>query len=234
MRDMDPIEIIDRAISQGRSKLLEDEAYDLLSLYGVPVPGHCLARSLEELRSCASRVRYPHVLKIVSPDIVHKSDVGGVIIGVKNIDEDISAYKRIIESVSKKAPESRVTGILVQHMVPEGLEVIIGGIRDRFFDVVVMFGLGGILVEVLRDVSFRVSPLTYDDALEMLEDIKARKVLYGVRGMPPRDREALAKIIYGIYQLMDKHRNIKEIDLNPVMSYERGAYVADARVIIGH
>ncbi|MCE4607246.1 MAG: acetate--CoA ligase family protein [Desulfurococcales archaeon] len=230
---MDSTEIIDKAISEGRSKLLEDEAYDLLSLYGVAVPDHCIARNIEELGSCANKVRYPHVLKVMSPDIVHKSDVGGVIVGVKNIDEDIDAYKRIVESVNKKAPGSRVTGVLVQHMVPQGLEVIVGGIRDRFFDTVVMFGLGGILVEVLRDVSFRVSPLTYNDAIEMLDDIQARKVLYGVRGMPPRDRNALAKIIYGVYQLMDKHRNIKEIDLNPVMSYERGACVADARVIIG-
>ena len=227
------MEIIDKALSQGRSKLLENEAYDLLAKYSIPVPEHCLARNMEGLQACSSKVTFPHALKIVSPDIVHKSDVGGVIIGLRNINEDINAYRKIVENISRKAPGTRIEGVLVQQMVPEGLEVIVGGIRDRFFDIVVMFGLGGIFVEVLHDVSFRVSPLTYRDALEMLDDIKANKVLYGFRGMPPRDREALAKIIYGIYQLMEKHRNIKEIDLNPVMSYEHGAYIADARVIVG-
>jgi acyl-CoA synthetase (NDP forming) len=226
-------EIIEKAVSQGRKKLFEDEAYDLLAEFNIPVPDHCLARNLKELQDCANIVRYPHVLKVVSLDIIHKSDVGGVVVGLKNINEDISAYKNMLENVSQKAPNARIEGVLVQHMVPEGLEVIVGGIRDRFFDIVVMFGIGGIFVEVLRDVSFRVAPLTFNDAIEMLDDIRASKVLYGVRGIPPRDREALAKIIYGVYRLMEKHRNIKEIDLNPVMSYERGAYVADARVIIG-
>ena len=230
---VDVEKIISRALEEGRRKLREDEAYSVLAAYNIPVPEYCLATSLSDLERCAGRVRYPHVLKVVSRDIVHKSDVGGVIVGVKDLEGDIEAYKRIMDNVRRKMPEARIEGVLVQWMVPEGLEVIVGGLRDRFFDTVVMFGLGGIFVEVLRDVSFRVAPLTMDDALEMLDDIKARKVLYGVRGMPPRDREALARIIYGVYRLLEENRNIKEIDLNPVMSYERGAYVADARIIIG-
>ncbi len=230
---VDVEKIISRALEEGRRKLREDEAYSVLAAYNIPVPGYCLATSLSDLERCAMRVRYPHVLKVVSRDIVHKSDVGGVIVGVKDLEGDIEAYKRIMNNVREKMPEARIEGVLVQWMVPEGLEVIVGGLRDRFFDTVVMFGLGGIFVEVLRDVSFRVAPLTKDDALEMLDDIKARKVLYGVRGIPPRDREALARIIYGVYRLLEENRNIKEIDLNPVMSYERGAYVADARIIIG-
>jgi acyl-CoA synthetase (NDP forming) len=232
--DMVDVEkILSTALGEGRRKLREDEAYSILAAYGIPVPDYCLAKTMGDLEKCAEKVRYPHVLKVVSRDIVHKSDVGGVIVGIKDLEGDIEAYKRIMENVRKKMPEARIDGILVQWMVPEGLEVIIGGLRDRFFDTVVMFGLGGIFVEVLRDVSFRVAPLEMNDAFEMLDDIKARKVLYGVRGMPPRDRNALARIIYGVYRMLEENRNIREIDLNPVMSYEHGAYVADARIIIG-
>ncbi len=224
--------LIEEALREGRTKLLEHESYKLLAGHGLPVPEYCMARSLREVPQCSTRVRYPHVLKVVSPDILHKSDVGGVALGTRSVEEDLEAYKSIMDSVRTRAPGVRVYGVLVQWMVPKGLEVIVGGIRDRFFDIVVMFGLGGVFVEVLRDVSFRAAPLEYGDTVEMIDDIRARKILYGVRGMPPRDREAIAKIIYGVYSIMERHRNIREIDLNPVMSYERGAYIADARIII--
>lgn len=215
-----------------RVKMREDKAYDLLAKYGVPVPEHCLAQTLDELEECSERVPYPHVLKIVSPDVIHKSDVGGVVVGVENLEEDKKAFQGILENVEKAVPGARIDGILVQHMVPKGVEVIVGGLRDKIFDVVVMFGLGGIFVEVLKDVSFRVAPMTPRDAFEMLGEIRGSKLLEGVRGIPPRDKAALAVLIYNVYRLLEENIHIVEVDLNPVMSYEQGAAVADARIIV--
>lgn len=231
---LSPRMIFERALQEGRSKLLEHEAYMLLEYYGLPVPRYSLARSLEEAIDAANRIGYPIVLKIVSPDIVHKSDVGGVVVGIENERAVAEAYARILENVKKMVPEARIMGILVQEMVPEGIEVIIGGIRDPVFGPVVMFGLGGVFVEVLRDVSFRVAPLTEDDATEMIREVKGYMLLKGYRGQPPRDLEALKKIIIGVARLMEENEWIKELDLNPVMAYPEGegAKIADARIIV--
>ena len=215
-----------------RVKMREDEAYSLLAKYGVPVPEHCLAHTLDDLEICAGSVPHPHVLKIVSPDIIHKSDVGGVIVGSGDMEEDRRAFREILANVEKNVPNARIEGVLVQHMVPKGVEVIVGGLRDKIFDVVLMFGLGGIFVEVLKDVSFRVAPMTPRDAYEMLGEIRGTKLLEGVRGIPPRDKAALAVLIYNVYRLLEENTHIVEVDLNPVMSYEQGAAVADARIIV--
>ncbi len=224
--------IVKRVLEEGRKKLYEDEALNLLRAYGLPVPAAGLAKSEDEALRIAGEVGYPVVLKIVSPDIIHKSDVGGVILGLEDPGSVREAYRRIIRSVGEKAPNARVVGVLVQHMVPQGLEVIIGATRDPVFDSVVMFGLGGVFVEVLRDVSFRVTPLTRSEALAMTREIKAHRLLEGYRNTPPRDREALAKIILGVAEIMDNVKEIREIDLNPVMSYTEGAVIADARILV--
>jgi len=224
--------IVRRVLEEDRKKLYEDEALNLLRAYGLPVPAARLARSEDEALRIAGEVGYPVVLKIVSPDIIHKSDVGGVILGLEDPGSVREAYRRIIRSVREKAPKARMVGVLVQHMVPQGLEVIIGATRDPVFDSVVMFGLGGVFVEVLRDVSFRVTPLTRSEALAMTGEIKAHRLLEGYRNMPPRDREALAKIILGVAEIMDSVKEIREIDLNPVMSYTEGAVIADARILV--
>ncbi|MET1159772.1 MAG: acetate--CoA ligase family protein [Thermoprotei archaeon] len=227
-----PREIIKQALKENRSKLLEHEAYAFIKYYGVPVPEVGLAKNPEEAGEIAEKIGYPIVLKIVSPDITHKSDVGGVIVGLNNREEVVKAARQILENVSRKAPNARITGLLVQKMVPQGLEVIVGGLRDGVFGAVVMFGLGGIFVEVLRDVSFRIAPITEDDALEMINEIRSHKLLEGYRGQPPIDKKAIAKIIVGVANSLLENPEIESIDLNPIMAFPHGATVADARIII--
>ncbi len=224
--------IIENAIKEGRRKLLEHEAFEVIRAYGIPAPETGLAKTPEEAAELADKIGYPVVLKIVSPDISHKSDVGGVILNVNSKEEAVEAFKKIQENVKAKAPGARIVGILVQKMAPKGLEVIIGGLRDNIFGPVVMFGIGGIFVEVLRDVSFRIAPLSEEDALEMMKEIKASKILEGYRGQPPVDKKSLAKIILGVAKLLEENPEIESIDLNPVMAYPDKAIVVDARVIL--
>lgn len=228
------VEIIEKAKKEGRKKLLEHEAYEVLRAYGLPVPKAGLATSSEEAVKLAEQIGFPVVLKIVSPDIVHKSDVGGVKVGLKSPEEVKNAYNAIISSVSEKAPDAKVTGILVQEMVPEGVEVIVGATRDPTFGPVLLFGLGGIFVEVLKDVSFRIAPVTKYDAESMLKEIRAAKILEGYRGTPPRDKEALVDIIMKLSKFMEEQESVTDVDLNPIMTFEegKGAKIADARVLI--
>jgi len=231
---MDIYEIINQARKEGRKKLLEHEVYAILQKFELPVPKFGLATTPEEAADIASKIGFPVVLKIVSPDIIHKSDVGGVILDIKSTDEALDAFNKIRKNVSERAPKARVAGILIQEMVPQGLEVIVGGTRDPTFGPVVMFGLGGIFVEVIRDVSFKVVPVTEYDAEQMLKEIKAGKILDGYRNMPPRDKKALVDIILKTSKLLDTVDEIQDVDLNPIMSYEvgRGAKIADARIIL--
>lgn len=229
---MEPHRIIHKAIEEGRNKLLEHEAYAVVKYYGIPVPEVGLAKSPEEAGEIADKIGYPVVLKIVSPDITHKSDVGGVIVGLKTKEDVIEGAKKILENVSKKASNARITGVLVQKMVPYGLEVIVGGLRDNIFGAIVMFGLGGIFVEVLRDVSFRVAPISIDDALEMINEIRSHKLLEGYRGKPPVNKKALANIVVGVSKLLLENPEIESIDLNPIMAFPDKAIVADARIIV--
>lgn len=225
--------ILEKAVREGRRKLLEHEAFDLLKLFGIEVPEYCVARSKDEVAECFAKLPKPVVAKIVSPDVIHKSDVGGVILNIYTLEDALSAYDRIMSNVKRYMSDARVYGVLYQYMVPKGLEIIIGAKRDPSFGAIVLFGLGGIFVEVFRDVSIRVTPIDLCDALEMTREIKAYKLLEGYRGQPPRDRRALAEIILKVSWLMDALPQVSELDLNPVMSYSRGAAVADARVIIG-
>jgi len=229
-----PKEIVLQALEEGRNKLLEHEAYEFLRYFELPVPKFGLARSPEEAVELAERIGYPVVLKIVSPDIVHKSDVGGVVVGVATDSDVRKAFERIEANVKLRAPNARVAGILVQEMVPQDLEVIVGATRDPVFGPVVMFGLGGIFVEVLRDVSLRIAPVTRYDAEEMLNEIKASSILRGYRGVPPRDRDALIDIIVRTSRVMLEIPEVTDIDLNPIMAFPegKGAKIADARVLV--
>ncbi len=230
---MSPREIISNALREGRIKLLEHEAISVIKSYGIPVAEAYLAKNVEEAIEIASKIGYPVVLKIVSPDISHKSDVGGVIVGINSPDQVREAFNKIMENVPKKAPNARITGILVQKMAEKGgIEVIVGGLRDNVFGPVVMFGLGGIFVEVLKDVSFRVAPLTHEDALDMIKEIKARKILEGYRNTPPVNKEALADIIVKVAKLLEENPEIDSLDLNPIIAYPDKAIVVDARIIL--
>ena len=227
-------EIISKALEENRSKLLEHEAYAILEAYNIPAPKYGIAKTADEAVEIAEKIGYPVVLKIVSPDIVHKSDVGGVILNLNSKDEVRKAFNQIIENVKKNAPKARIAGILVQQMVPQDVEVIVGATRDPIFGPVVMFGLGGVFVEVLKDVSFRVVPLTRRDAEEMIIEIKARKILEGYRHIKPRDKEAIVNIILGVSKIMEENPEIAELDLNPIMVFPvgQGATVADVRIIV--
>jgi acetyl-CoA synthetase (ADP-forming) len=227
--------VAEQARAEGRRKLLEHEALKLCELCGLPVPGYGLARSEEEAVELAERVGYPAVLKVVSPDISHKSDVGGVILGIRSAEEVRSSYRRILENVKARTPGSRVYGVLVQRMAKPDLEVIVGGIRDPVFGPVVMFGLGGVFVEVLKDVSFRVAPLSDADVDDMVREVRGYRVLEGFRGSPPRDLDALKRVILGVSKMMVEVEEIAELDLNPVILYPRGegALIVDARIILG-
>ncbi|MEM0025001.1 MAG: acetate--CoA ligase family protein [Zestosphaera sp.] len=226
--------VISKARSEGRTKLLEHEAYDVLIKYGIPAPKFGLATSAEEAVRLAEEVGYPVVLKIVSPDIVHKSDVGGVKLNLNSSEEVRRSFDEIIRNVRVNAPEAKVAGILVQEMIPQSLEVIVGATRDPTFGPVLLFGLGGIFVEVLKDVSFRITPLTRYDAETMLTEIRAAKILDGYRGTPPRDKEAIVDIILRLAKFMEEHESVTDVDLNPIMVFEvgKGAKVADARILI--
>ncbi len=226
-------EIIQGAISEGRKVLLEPEAKALIADYGIPVTRVKVAKTEEEAVQFAREIGLPVVLKIVSPDVLHKSDVGGVKVNLKTEQEVRRAYNEIIQSVKSKVPDARIVGILIQEFAPAGVEVIIGLIKDPQFGPTVMFGLGGVFVEVFRDVSFRVAPLTERDAEEMINEIKGRKLLEGYRGMGPVDKKALIDALVKVGQIGVENPEIKEMDLNPVMAYPSGLKVVDARVILG-
>lgn len=227
--------IIANAKGEGRYKLLEHEAYDVLRVFGLPVPKAGLAKSAEEAVRLSESIGYPVVLKVVSPDIVHKSDVGGVIVGLNNSSEVREAFNKIFKNVGERAPNAKVYGILVQEMVPSGLEVIVGSTKDPTFGPLILFGLGGIFVEVLRDVSFRIVPLTHHDAENMINEIKSAKILEGYRGQAPRDKKALTEILIKLSKFVESVGEVKDVDLNPIMLYEvgKGAKIADARIILG-
>lgn len=224
--------LIEGAKSSGRRILLEHEGKVLLKMYGIPVAESLLARSPEDAVKSATSLGYPVVLKVVSPDIVHKSDVGGVLTGLGEDSAVKEGYGLILERVRSVATNASVEGILVQRMVPQGLELIMGGVRDREFGPVVMFGLGGVFVEALRDVSFRVASVSRFEAYEMIREIKGYPVLKGARGHAPVDEEALADMVLRLSCLLMDQAEVRELDMNPVFAYDKGAVAADVRVML--
>lgn len=232
MRDEAISKIFKVAQDEGRNFLYEHEAKELCGHYGMPITAIKIATSEDEAVMYSDEIGYPIVLKIVSPQVLHKSDAGGVLINLKNSDEIRNGYNKILENVKKHVPEAVITGILVQEMAPSGTEVIVGSTKDPTFGNTLMFGLGGIFVEVLKDVSFRIVPIQKIDATEMIKEIKAYKMLEGVRGMPPADQEMLVKILMATSKMLEECPEIKELDMNPIIVYEKGARVVDARVIL--
>jgi acetyl-CoA synthetase (ADP-forming) len=224
--------IIQEASKKGRKNLLESEAKEICMEYGIPVTKFEIARNEAEAIKFAEKIGYPIVLKIVSPDIIHKSDVGGIILNVKDTNDVQKGYDQIIKNIKKHKSDAHIVGILVQEMVPQSTEVIVGATKDPQFGPTLMFGLGGIFVEILKDVTFRIAPITEDEAREMITEVKAYPLLTGYRNQPPADIEAIVKILLKTSNLIMKHQVIKELDLNPVMVYEKGAKTVDARIIL--
>jgi acyl-CoA synthetase (NDP forming) len=220
------------AYKEGRKYLLEPEAKTVCIEYEIPVTKFKVAKNEAESVKFAEEIGYPVVLKIVSPDIIHKSDVGGVIVNLKDAKEVRNACKQILENVRKRNAKAKIVGVLVQEMAPSSTEVIVGAIKDPQFGPSLMFGLGGIFVEVLKDVTFRVAPITEDEAREMITEVKAYPLLRGYRNIPPADVDAIIKILLNTSRLVMKHQEIKELDLNPIIVYEKGAKTVDARIIL--
>jgi acyl-CoA synthetase (NDP forming) len=232
MRDKAIDEIFDVAKSEDRNFLYEHEAKKLFAMYDMPVTKIYVAKTEDEAVKAANDIGYPIVLKIVSPQILHKSDAGGVIVGV-NDDQGIrDGYNRIIKNAKNYKSDAEITGILVQEMAPKGTEIIVGSTTDPTFGPTLMFGLGGIFVEILKDVSFRVAPIDIVEAREMVDEIKARKILEGARGMPPVDKDTLADILHKTSKMLMECPEIKELDMNPILAYPDGARVVDARIIM--
>jgi acyl-CoA synthetase (NDP forming) len=230
--DQKKSQIFLQAHKEGRKYLLETEAKTVCIEYGIPVTKFQLAKNEGEAVESAEKIGYPIVLKVVSPDIIHKSDVGGVVVNLRNADEVRSAYKQILVNVRKHKAKAKIVGILVQEMAPSSTEVIVGAIKDPQFGPTLMFGLGGVFVEVLKDVTFRIAPIADDEAREMISEVKAYPLLKGYRNTPPADIDAIVKILLKTSQLVMDHQEIKELDLNPIMVYKKGAKVVDARIIL--
>ncbi|RMF17227.1 MAG: CoA-binding protein [Gammaproteobacteria bacterium] len=225
--------LIDHALKEGRKALFEHEAKQLLAGYGVPVPSQFVLKSLDELPALLPNLPAgPLAVKLVSPDILHKSDAGGVVLNVQGEAALREAFTRIMDNARAYDPQAELTGVLITPMVEPGLEVILGVTRDPQFGPVLMFGLGGIHVEVLKDVVFRALPLTADDAADMLGALRASALLDGVRGQPAVDKQALIDLMLRVSRMCLNHEEIIELDLNPVRVYREGIAVVDARIVI--
>lgn len=225
-------EIIGAAKKEGRTYLTELESKQILREAGIDTTESRLARTREEAISLSNEIGFPVVLKVVSPDVLHKTDAGGVKLSLNSEEEVGKAFDEIVSSVKSKEPSADIQGVSVQNMARPGTEVIIGMSKDPQFGPVLMFGLGGILVEVLKDVSFRIVPLVRRDAKEMIREIKGYPILEGYRGLEPADIGLLEEMLLKVSDFVESRPEIKELDINPIFAYSDGALAVDARVIL--
>jgi len=224
--------IIRRAIEKGRKTLLENEAKLVCKEYGIRTSKWRFVTNVRDAVKAAARLGFPVVVKIVSPDIMHKTEAGCVEVGLRHAKDVRAACGRILNNAKRYRPGARLHGMLVEKMQPPGVEVIVGALKDAQFGPTLMFGLGGVLVEVLEDVSFRVAPLSERAARNMIHEIKGYAVLKGYRGQAPVDEESLVTILMASSAVMVDHPEISQIDLNPVLAYTDRAVVVDARITI--
>jgi acetyltransferase len=224
--------VIETARAESRRYLLEPEAKKLLELHGAPVSQDQMAQNADEAVRIAESVDGAVVLKVVSPQILHKSDAGGVRIGLYGQEQVRRAYDDILANARRFDPEADIRGVLVSPMAPKGIEVIIGIKYDDQFGPVIMYGLGGIMVEILEDVSFRVLPLSPSSARKMIEETKSFPILDGVRGTPPSDKKAIRKLLLLCSEVVESYPEIAEMDLNPIIVYNEGLSIVDARIIL--
>ncbi|MCK4414576.1 MAG: acetate--CoA ligase family protein [Candidatus Eisenbacteria sp.] len=233
--DVAAIEAIIRgARAEGRTFLLADEGHKLMEIVGIRLPQSLVARSIEEAVAHAERIGCPVAMKVVSRDILHKSDAGGVALDLDNREEVVDAYQAIMRSCREVVPHANITGIEVAEMVPPGLELIVGARRDPGFGPIVMFGHGGIYVEVMKDVSFRAVPTNRAEALTMMQEIRAYPLLQGVRGEDPKDTESVIDAILRVATVIRKCKSITDIEVNPLIAYEEGegSKAVDVRVLL--
>src|SRR6186713_2670167 len=224
--------VLDTVKAEKRTSLTAPEGKLVCDAYGIPVPKEGVATSAAEASKLAAGMGFPVVMKIVSPEILHKTEAGGVIVGVKNAQDAEAAYDRILANAKKYDAKANLLGVQVQQMLGGGQEVIVGAVTDPSFGKLVAFGLGGVLVEVMKDITFRLAPATRDDALSMLDGIQAHEMLKGVRGSDPANRDAIADIIVNVSKLITDFPEISEMDLNPVFATKSNAIAADVRIVV--
>jgi acyl-CoA synthetase (NDP forming) len=214
------------------TRITEFEAKKILARHGIPVTREFLAKNPQQARKFAQKIRYPVALKIQSPDILHKTDAGGVILGVRSGEEASKGYEKIIANAKKFKKNAKILGVLVEEMVGDGHQCIVGSKNDPQFGPVLMFGLGGIFVELLKDVSFRIIPITRKDAKEMISEIKGYPILKGARGQKPVNFRALENTLIKVSNMVWKERGLEELDINPLFVGPKGVKAADARIIM--
>jgi len=229
---MDCEAIIKQCIAHGDLVIPELEAQKICGQFQIACPPTELVTDKATCIAAANTMGYPVVIKIFSRQIVHKSDVGGVIVGNQNAEQLGAAYDQLLENIKNNCPEAEIGGVIVQKQMPKGIEVVVGGLRNEQFGPVVMFGMGGIYVEVFKDVSFRLAPLDKDEALRQIKETKVFKLLQGVRGEKACDIDALCEVIVNTSKLIAALPDIAELDFNPVFCYPDGCTVVDARLVV--
>jgi acetyl-CoA synthetase (ADP-forming) len=229
---MDSQEVISQCISEGNTVIPELEAQKICQQFGISCPATRLVVGKEACLTAAQEIGYPVVLKIASRQIIHKSDVGGVITGIQSSEQLGKGYDQLLDNVLQRSPQAEIQGVLVQKQMPKGVEVVVGGLHNQQFGPVVMVGLGGIYVEVFKDVAFRLAPLDKEEASRQLQETKVFKLLQGVRGEKPCDINSLCELIVNTGRLISSLTEITEIDFNPVFCYPQGCTVVDARMVL--
>lgn len=224
--------LISAAFESDRKSLLEYEAEEVARHYRIRVPESGLAQSEKQALEFAKKIGYPLVMKIVSEDILHKSDVGGVRTDINSQKDVSSSYKEILRNAKKSNRKARIEGVLIQKSAPKNYEFVVGATRDPQFGPTVMFGLGGIYVELFKDVAFRLAPISEQESLEMMKDTKAYKLLTGFRGSKPLDTQAVAGTIRAVGELMIHEPQVESVDINPLFVYPKGALAVDVRIML--
>jgi acetyl-CoA synthetase (ADP-forming) len=223
---------VGEAKGQGFRTLIEPEVKTILKASEIPVPKFKVVKDMAEAVEEAEHIGYPVVLKVISHDILHKSEAGGVITNLKDTKDIESAWSEMFFNVADNAPTASIEGFLVEEMAPQGVEVIVGGLRDEQFGPAVMFGIGGVAVELLKDTSFRLAPVEKQEALEMMTEVKGYRLLTGFRGAEPRDIDAVSDVIVKLSKILDSADGVKELEINPLVVYEKGVVAVDARAIL--
>ena len=225
-------EVISGASKRGRVSLLEPEAYEVCSEYGVKVPPYGVVESVESAIVSANKIGYPVALKVVAEEILHKTDAGGVMLGIASDSTLRGSYEQLAANIKKAAPSLSTIRVLIQKMIPSNTELVLGALRDKSFGPVVMFGMGGIYVEALKIVGFRLSPITMDEAKKLIRDTLPPALIKGVRGRGPMNVDSIAAVLVSLGRLLDENPQIEEVDFNPVLPYQDGCIAVDARIII--
>ena len=229
---MDARRLITEAREQGRAALDEGAGKQLLAAYGIAVPKAIIVSGAADVDAAFKRLKPPMVVKVMSPDILHKSDANGVKLGLRNKSQVQQAFTQLIKNASEFNADADIHGVLVSPMVQPGVEIIIGTKIDEQFGPIIMYGLGGVMVEILKDISFRVLPITRHSARNMIKETKSYPILNGVRGYPPYDQKALVHLLLLVSDLIEAYPDIQELDLNPVILHHEGLSIVDARIIL--